>query len=758
MTTAQSPVRSPLLSEGGCFDMWHDYMNLGRLLERLCGRREGARGDGEWPRTDAAGGGGGGGAKGAGGASWGHIRSSPGSRTSAEGSSASADSGSCGSSSDFCRFCKQNGESAQVYRSHRLQSDDGRVVCPILWSYTCPICEATGDRAHTRRYCPQAQRQEETEVDLPTMAKHNVIRMIAIVLALLFFIVTMVFTALAGPGIYPFLSTTANVSGDFVTQITPLGWTFTIWSIIYIFLASVLVYVLSGICRKNAYGYVYSNPAILPYGFFVTWCLNLTLNTAWLFLWDRRLMPAALAFLILIALTNYTMIFFSCLGLHNYGAWLSKYHRVDLWLHRVLIQNGIAIYATWTTIASLVNLTIVLGNDVKMSQTDAATVALSILTVVVAGWFILENFVLDKHVRYILTIYPVVIWALTGVFTKNYNAAAPTRNNTFIGITGNGNESTTMGKHNPGRVAAIVVSIVGFAISLVFNGLSVVGIGPYGTTTANVSAVFDTQITPSGWTFNIWTLIYVWLTLMVIYIAAGLCRKLNGYGYVYCSPAVLPYGFFISWCLNLCFNIGWLLVWDRGVMTAALVFLLLVICTNYSMICFVCHGLHIYGAWLNKYHKADLWLLHVLVQNGVMIYTTWTTIATLINLTIVLTYEANMSPLDAATISYSILGVVLLVWFFLENVVLDKHVRYILIIYPVVIWALSGNLDKNYDAESPNLNGIFIVVLLAIASVLFAVRIVLVVWRHFKQPLYEDIIPEAMEPAEIAEKQKKIFR
>lgn len=47
--------------------------------------------------------------------------------------------------------------------------------------------------------------------------------------------------------------------------------------------------------------------------------------------------------------------------------------------------------------------------------------------------FILENFVLDKHVRYILTIYPAVIWALTGVFTKNYDAANPSHNNIFIG-------------------------------------------------------------------------------------------------------------------------------------------------------------------------------------------------------------------------------------------------------------------------------------------------------------------------------------
>ncbi|XP_029935815.1 uncharacterized protein LOC115379233 [Myripristis murdjan] len=316
---------------------------------------------------------------------------------------------------------------------------------------------------------------------------------------------------------------------------------------------------------------------------------------------------------------------------------------------------------------------------------------------------------------------------------------------------------TTMGKHHSGRLAAILVSLLFFAISLVFNGLAVVGVGPFSSTTGNVSDVYDTQVTPSGWTFNIWSVIYIWLIAMLVYILTGLCRK-NGYGYVYCKPAVLPYGFFISWCLNMCFNIGWLLLWDRGLMIAALVFLLLVISTNYAMIGFSCHGLHIYGPWLKKYHKADLWLLRVLVQNGVATYTTWTTIATLINLTIVLSYDAKMSPTDAATISLSILTAVLLLWFSVENSVLDKHVRYILTVYPVVIWALSGNLDKNYDAASPSRNGIFIVALLALACVLFVCRIVLVVWRHMNQPLYSDASPEAMSPMEVAEKQRKIFQ
>ena len=51
-----------------------------------------------------------------------------------------------------------------------------------------------------------------------------------------------------------------------------------------------------------------------------------------------------------------------------------------------------------------------------------------------------------------------------------------------------------------------------------------------------------------------------------------------------------------------------------------------------------------------------------------------------------------------------------------------------------------------------------IAVLLAFACVLFFIRMILVVWRNIKQPLYEDLSPDAMEVIAIAEKQKKMFR
>lgn len=55
----------------------------------------------------------------------------------------------------LCVFCKNNGESVSLYASHVLKDEEGRVCCPILRKYTCPLCGVSGDNAHTIRYCPK---------------------------------------------------------------------------------------------------------------------------------------------------------------------------------------------------------------------------------------------------------------------------------------------------------------------------------------------------------------------------------------------------------------------------------------------------------------------------------------------------------------------------------------------------------------------------------------------------------------------------
>jgi len=55
---------------------------------------------------------------------------------------------------DTCKFCYSNGEAEAQYRSHALKNSSGLVTCPVLRSFVCPICQATGGFAHTQRYCP----------------------------------------------------------------------------------------------------------------------------------------------------------------------------------------------------------------------------------------------------------------------------------------------------------------------------------------------------------------------------------------------------------------------------------------------------------------------------------------------------------------------------------------------------------------------------------------------------------------------------
>lgn len=55
-----------------------------------------------------------------------------------------------------CVFCLSNGEDEKVYKSHVLKDPIGRVVCPVLRLYCCPVCNNKGgDFAHTIKYCPR---------------------------------------------------------------------------------------------------------------------------------------------------------------------------------------------------------------------------------------------------------------------------------------------------------------------------------------------------------------------------------------------------------------------------------------------------------------------------------------------------------------------------------------------------------------------------------------------------------------------------
>ncbi|KAM9323423.1 uncharacterized protein KZ484_021527 [Pholidichthys leucotaenia] len=278
------------------------------------------------------------------------------------------------------------------------------------------------------------------------------------------------------------------------------------------------------------------------------------------------------------------------------------------------------------------------------------------------------------------------------------------------------------------RILLIILCAVVFVAVLVINALAGSGKAPFHSSTGNVSSHYETDITPAGWTFSIWGVIYTWLALMVIYITSYVCRG----SWAQC---LLPYAFYFCWLSNMVMNMIWLLMWDRELMLASLVLLMLIVISNFSAMFFCCFATEYYGLWLQTYHCKDLYCLRILVHNGLAVYTTWTCIACLINFSVVL-HLWGVEKSTAATASLCILFAEVVGWFILENWLLDRWVRNILTVYPVVIVALVGNVYRHFNPADPTPNSVFMVVLLVLACILLLSRLCTVIWRNRWRPLH----------------------
>ena len=128
----------------------------------------------------------------------------------------------------------------------------------------------------------------------------------------------------------------------------------------------------------------------------------------------------------------------------------------------------------------------------------------------------------------------------------------------------------------------------------------------------------------------------------------------------------------------------------------------------------------------DKATKVDTILTYALPMNGLCCYATWTTIASLINLTAAVQTTTSISDADMATVSLTILLVLLLTYFILENTILDTYgFRNVYSVYPVVVWALTGVLVAQWGKDGGKRNSYYTLALLLVAVVLFIVKLVL---------------------------------
>jgi len=194
--------------------------------------------------------------------------------------------------------------------------------------------------------------------------------------------------------------TPGEVSDSYPNLFAPAGYTFSIWSLIYLLLAAHTLYQI-GLFR----GREHSASADLLRKTGIVFSISSLVNTAWIFAWHYKLIPLSMALMamLLICLINIAII----IDAQHLSA-----------REMLFIRLPFFVYFGWITVATIANATVLLvslgWNGFGFSQQMWTIIILAVGALI--GTATLLRF---KCASYGL----VLIWAYTGILMKHFSAS-----------------------------------------------------------------------------------------------------------------------------------------------------------------------------------------------------------------------------------------------------------------------------------------------------------------------------------------------
>lgn len=132
--------------------------------------------------------------------------------------------------------------------------------------------------------------------------------------------------------------------------------------------------------------------------------------------------------------------------------------------------------------------------------------------------------------------------------------------------------------------------------------------------------------------------------------------------------------------------------------------------------------------------RRDIWVVRLVVQNGLAMFAMWGTVASMFNFAVVLTYRTGARQSVSSSVALSIFTLEIITWWIFDNFIFEKYFRYLITPYVVLILSIAGITSKNWDPS--NGNAVYTLVLFCLVVVLTVSKIALLVWRHRNRPLY----------------------
>ena len=299
------------------------------------------------------------------------------------------------------------------------------------------------------------------------------------------------------------------------------------------------------------------------------------------------------------------------------------------------------------------------------------------------------------------------------------------------------------------EVALLALVTVAFVVDIIINIFATRDVRRFGFQN-RTGDLFQTQVTPAGWVFSIWGLIYTWQGVWLVYGWSFVCP---------CRPSTrrpIFWGVYVAFTAVCALNIAWLYAWGNVLAQVSLAFIVVLFVLLYGTVGMLSYNLYRNTPDLEREGlRCDLWFTRIVVLNGLGLYASWVTIATCLNIGIVVQYYSptpaaaevlgsgsgggqglnTALETNAGTVILALLAAIVLVYFVLENTVLDRLTRFVVVFYPTVIWALTGVVVEHWNKEDNNRNAIFAAVLLGVVVLLACVRIFLLILFAFIRPL-----------------------
>ena len=189
-----------------------------------------------------------------------------------------------------------------------------------------------------------------------------------------------------------------------------------------------MVYATSTVFRRCGDSYLFYEPNYLPPVLYVLYCINMALNTAWVFVWDRRHVIPALVILALLTFTLYVLMVISIWSLFKHQDVLAEHGRGNEYRYVIgMVHNAWGIYATWCTIATLLNMCNAFSYAVPlMPQEVSSALSLGILAFEIMLYMLIDLGWWERYTRFLWTPYFVLFWAIGSSLTKNFDSTKPT--------------------------------------------------------------------------------------------------------------------------------------------------------------------------------------------------------------------------------------------------------------------------------------------------------------------------------------------